>query len=637
MNPLIQKNLAYIIFPALACFLALVLTRICISLLPILGLVAQPGGRHIHKKATPKAGGIAIIIAFALTWVIFLYSPWDYFIGDMSISFLGKTSIPAFLLVILGLIDDKYAIRARYKLIGQIIVGIICCYVGIRFSSIFSLKLTTFWSYTLTTIWIVGFINAFNLIDGLDGLAAGLGVVSCACMASIFVFEHAPLNTVIILCLAAACLGFLKYNFHPARIFMGDTGSMFLGFMLAVIGIVSSTTIATFSSVLIPILVAGVPIFDVFLAIWRRVSRKILHQQFTNGTNTAIQNRFSAETIMDADKEHLHHRLLDRNASQTKTTIIMYGIAVILGIIAVSLVFFKDKVQGLAFVIILSAFATAIRYLATVELWNSTKAIINGIHTPKKGLLIALSHPFLDLFLLFFSFVASFYLFHPFNYSTKPVTDLLQLSFYNILPIVIILHLGLTYKRYWMRASSSDYIKLAELLLFGHILNFIIQYCLFKTVIPDFKIFLAQYLIYLLLSSAFIVTERMFLRYVRSVFMKNLYLKNHHHDSVPKAIVYGGGLRCRYFLTERFSTIENDPIDVIGIIDDLPTIRGQYVYGFKVLGNINDLEDIYKKKPFERLIISSIKIGDDKKKIAREFCKKYKIKLTEIIFQENEV
>lgn len=639
MNPLIQKNLAYVIFPAVACFLSLVLTRVCISILPLLGLVAHPGGRHIHKKITPKAGGIAIIVSFAVTWLIFLHSPWNYFIGEMSLEFLGKVSIPAGLLIILGLVDDKYAIRARYKLIGQIIVGLVCCYVGIRFPNIFKLQLNPFWSYTLTTIWIVGFINAFNLIDGLDGLAAGLGVVSCASMTAIFIFEHAPLNTVIVLCLAASCMGFLKYNFHPARIFMGDTGSMFIGFMLAVVGIVSSTKIATFSAVLIPLLAAGVPIFDVFLAIWRRLSKRLLkgQEEEANGQFAKAKGRAIDNAIMDADKEHLHHRLMDRHVSQTKATMILYGISLILGIMAVAMVFLKDKAQGLAFIILLMAFATAIRYLATVELWNSTKAMINGIQTPKRGLLVALSHPFFDLFILFAAFVGSFYLFNPFHYTAKPVTALLILTFYNILPIVIILRLGRTYRRYWMRASSSDYIRLAELLFAGHIINFIIQYGMNKAGIKDFKIFLAQYLIFFLMSSAFIVVERMFLRYIRSVFMKNLYLTNHHHESVPKAIVYGGGLRCRYYLTERFSTIEYDPIDVIGIVDDLPAIRGQYVYGHKVLGSIDDLEDIYRKKPFERLIISSKKIKDTKKQIVKEFGQKHNIKVTDLIFQEKEL
>ena len=516
MNPIIQKNLAYIIFPVVACFLSLVFTRVCITLLPMLGFVAHPGGRHIHKKITPKAGGIAIIIAFAATWLIFLHSPWNYFIGEMSMEFLGKVSIPAGLLIILGLIDDKFAIRARYKLIGQIIVGVACCYVGIRFVNIFTVHLTTFWSYTLTIIWIIGFINAFNLIDGLDGLAAGLGVVSCGCMTAIFVFEHTPLNTMIVLCLAASCIGFLKYNFHPARIFMGDTGSMFIGFMLSVIGIVSSTKIATFSAVLIPLLAAGVPIFDVFLAIWRRLSKRFLkgQEEATNGQLDKAKGRAIDNAIMDADQEHLHHRLMDRHVSQTKATIIMYGIALVLGVLAVAMVFFKDKAQGLAFIIMMTAFATAIRYLATVELWNSTKAIINGIQTPKKGFLVAISHPFFDLFVLFASFVGSFYLFHPFNPAAKPVTALLLLTFYNILPIVIILHLGRTYRRYWMRASSSDYIRLAELLFAGHLINFIIQYFMLRSGMKDFKIFLAQYLIFFLLTSSIIVVERMFLRYI---------------------------------------------------------------------------------------------------------------------------
>jgi len=632
MTPFIHKNLAYIIFPAIAFTLSLILTRVCISIMPKLGFMDVPGGRHIHKKITPKGGGIAVILAFIATWLLFLFSPWNYFIGKMSLQFLGKVSIPAVILILVGIIDDKYAIKARYKLLGQIIAGAACCYAGIRFSSIFHFQLPLFWSYIVTTFWIVGFINAFNLIDGLDGLAAGLGLVSCVCMSAIFIFEHAPLNTVIILSLAASCLGFLKYNFHPARIFMGDTGSMFIGFMLAVIGIESSAKIATFSSVLVPLLAAGVPVFDVFLAIWRRLSRRILQGQVIPEESS---DGCSSDKIMSGDREHLHHRLLDRHESQRKTTIIMYGISLVLGVLAVSLVLFKDKVQGLAFIIILGAFVTAIRYLATVELWNSTKVIVNGIHNPKKGLLVAMSHPFFDIFILVSSFIFSYCLFHSFTYSAKTVSAIALLSFYNILPVVFLLHIGRTYRRFWVRASATTYIKLAEMLLLGHITNFIIQYPINKAAIKDLKIFFAQFLIYLLLSSALILAERMSLRYLRSAYLKNLYLKNHLKDSIPRALVYGGGLRCRFFLTERFNSIEDDPIDIIGIIDDQATIRGQYVYGFKVIGNIDDLEKLYKKTPFNRFIISSRQINKEKRETAKKFCKKYDIQLTELIFQEN--
>jgi hypothetical protein len=413
---------------------------------------------------------------------------------------------------------------------------------------------------------------------------------------------------------------------------MGDTGSMFIGFMLAVIGIESSAKIATFSSVLVPLLAAGVPVFDVFLAIWRRLSRRILQGQ---AVPEDVDGECSSDKIMSGDREHLHHRLLDRHESQRKTTIIMYGISLVLGILAVSLVLFKDKVQGLAFIIILGAFVTAIRYLATVELWNSTKVIVNGIHNPKKGLIVAMSHPFFDIFILSFSFIFSYYLFHTFTYSAQTVSALALLTFYNILPVVVMLHLGRTYKRFWVRASATTYIKLAEMLLLGHLLNFIIHYSINRGEIKDFKIFLAQFIIFILFSSALIIAERMALRYLRTAFLKNLYLKNHLKDSIPRALVYGGGLRCRFFLTERFNSIEENPIDIIGIIDDQPAIRGQYVYGFKVIGNINDLEELYKKNPFNRFIISSREIDSQKRERAKEFCKKYDIKLTELIFQEN--
>lgn len=627
MNPLIQKNLAYLIFPTIACFLSLILTRICISILPKFGLVDHPGGRHIHKDVTPKGGGLAIILAFGTAWILFLFSRWNYFLGSMDLKFISKLAYPAIGIFLLGIIDDRFSLRARYKLCGQIIVAVICWYVGFRFNTFFKFELPSVVSFILTTFWIIGFINAFNLIDGLDGLAAGLGIVSCVCTAVIFVFQHAPMNTVVILCLAASCLGFLKYNFHPARIFMGDTGSMFIGFMLAVIGIETSTKLTTFSAVLVPVLAAGVPVFDTFLAIWRRISRRILHRQVAEPKTTGTK-------IMDGDKEHLHHRLLDQNQSQKITTLYMFGIAVCLGILALTLVLLKDKAQGLVFLIVLGAFVTAIRRLATVELWNSAKALVHGTRQPKRSLVLSLVHPFSDVIILSLTFLISYYLFRDFIWKAALIkTALLQMA-YNMVPIIILLHLGRSYKRFWFRASSSDYIKLSEILIIGHIVNIIIQYKFNFTTPKEFS---AQYLIYFLLSSCMIVGERMSLRYMRSDMLRNLYLKRFHGGTLHPTLLYGGGMRCRFYLSQKSHFIEQDPVDIVGIIDDIDALRGQYVYGYKVLGNIDDLDAIYNKRKFERLIVSFEKISEEKKQILSEFCAKHNVKLTKLVFQEDEI
>lgn len=627
MDNILQRYLAYLIFPVIACFLALILTRVCVSLLPAFGLMDVPGGRHIHKKITPKGGGIAIIISFIAAWFCFSVSPWNYYIGEMSITFLRQIAVPGGLIIFIGLLDDRYNIRARYKLLGQIGVGVLCWYFGIKFTDFFDIQFSSWVSCIVTTIWIVGFINAFNLIDGMDGLAAGLGIVSSVCMAVIFIFQHTPTNVVVMLCFAGACLGFLYYNFHPARIFMGDTGSMFLGFMMAVVGILTTTKLATFSAVSIPLLAAGVPVFDVFLAIWRRTARKILRKQ----SGETDENH----KIMSGDKEHLHHRILDRNNSQAKATLVIYAFAVVFACIAVALVVFKDQTKGLAFIIVLGTFVAAIRRLATIELWNSAKVLVNGIHQPKRGVLVALAHPFIDTFFLTISFMVSYYLFNNFIWNSLVIQKLLLSTCYNILPALCLLHIGGAYKRFWFKASASDYKKIFELLFIGHMINVAIQYKFFY--VGDIKLFVAECLIFTLTSSFLIVGERMSLRYLKSNMMRNLYMNQATHIKSTKVLLYGGGMRCRFFLNEKFGNIESDPIEIVGLVDDSIALRGQYVYGQKVLGCYRDLEKIFEKKRFEKIIVSSPKISSNKKKIVKGFCRRHKVKLSELVFEEREV
>ena len=254
------KIYPFVSYPLIAFFISIILTKLCIGILPALGMIDRPNDRNIHTKPIPVGGGIAIIFATLFALLAYLFGPYfEYTYNSLDVNFLISLGIPILVLFVGCLIDDRYRLRARYKLIIQVIVAIICWINDIAFTSLFGIILSEQLSFLFTVIWIVAFINAFNLIDGIDGLAAGLGAISSFCMASVFVLNGVMAETILMLCLGCACLGFLKYNFHPARIFMGDTGSMFIGFIIAITGIISSYKAATFSAVLIPILAGGVP------------------------------------------------------------------------------------------------------------------------------------------------------------------------------------------------------------------------------------------------------------------------------------------------------------------------------------------------------------------------------------------
>ncbi len=268
--------------------------------------------RRVHKEPMPTMGGLAIYLSVVITTIIFL--PIDRTLFSI---IAGGT-----LIVISGIIDDVWELSAKKKIVFQIAAALILIWGGVRietvtnpFSSSNPLLNLGFFSIPITIFWIVGIINTLNLIDGLDGLSAGVAMISS--LSLMFVAGKFGLTSIIALSatVAGACLGFLPYNFNPAKIFMGDTGAMFLGFMMAVISIEGVMKSVATIAIVVPIIILGVPIFDTTFAIFRRL--------------------LSGQSVATADKGHLHHRLLDRGFSQKKTVLILYGVSALFGVFAV--------------------------------------------------------------------------------------------------------------------------------------------------------------------------------------------------------------------------------------------------------------------------------------------------------------
>ncbi len=276
-----------------------------------LGAVDEPNKRRINIDPIPSLGGLAIYFGVVISLLI---------IG-VSHELIGII-IGATLIVVLGVIDDLYELSAISKLIGQILISLVLIAFGIKinfisnpFGGIYYLGLL---SVPLTLLWMVTVINIINLIDGMDGLAGGITVIAAATLA-IFAYQQGQVLTVVIAAsLVGATLGFLKYNFNPAEIFMGDTGSMFLGFMLGAISIVGSLKSVTLVTLLIPILALGIPIFDTCFALLRR--------------------KLNGQPIFKADKGHLHHRLLEMGLTQVEAVLIIYLVNIFLSMIAIGII-----------------------------------------------------------------------------------------------------------------------------------------------------------------------------------------------------------------------------------------------------------------------------------------------------------
>ena len=304
--------MSYILMVLLSCAISFAMTPLAIRLAPKIGAMDIPKDkRRMHSKPMPRFGGMAMFAGVEIALAVFLYydpKVITIIIGGACIYFVG-------------VVDDIRGMGAKVKFVLQIAAAVIVYIGGIRISFVKNplneedyLLFPAWLSFLITVLWVVGITNTVNLIDGLDGLAAGVAMIASASVAYTAVLSGQYEVGLAMLAVSGSAMGFLPFNFHPARIFMGDSGSLFLGFMIAVISILGSTKGATLIATIVPFLVLGLPIFDTTFAIIRR---------WVNGY-----------PIMRADKGHIHHRIMATGIGQRRTVLIMYCISAIMGMVA---------------------------------------------------------------------------------------------------------------------------------------------------------------------------------------------------------------------------------------------------------------------------------------------------------------
>lgn len=316
----------------LAFIVSFVATPYTIKIANKIGAVDVPKDkRRMHTKAMPKFGGPAVILGVLVSMI--------YLIAVMSIEGsldlfstqqYGKKLLGVLLGVIViaitGTLDDIKTLKPWQELLGQTIAAIIVVAFGTKIEHLdipflYKIGFNETFSIIVTIIWIVGVTNAINLIDGLDGLSSGISLISCISLLIIFVLNDSPMiATVIVTAMSGALVGFLPYNFSPAKTFIGDTGSNFLGFMLAIVSILGIAKTYTLAVIVLPVIVLGLPIFDVLFAIVRRI----------------VKGK-SIKAVFKPDKGHLHHRLVEKGFTPKQAVLILYGLSASLGMFAIIL------------------------------------------------------------------------------------------------------------------------------------------------------------------------------------------------------------------------------------------------------------------------------------------------------------
>ncbi len=294
-----------------------------------IGAMDEPNSRKVHKVPMPRLGGLAIYIAFLLGYMLY---------GEINTQMISIL-IGSFLLILIGIFDDIKSIPARYKFLVQIIAAsVVVIYGNLGFSELTVLGINFHFPMIINDIlaifFIVAITNAINLVDGLDGLSSGISVIYFLTIAIIALITNniGGIDIILSLIMLGATLGFLFHNFPPAKIFMGDTGSLFLGFMISVIALLGYK-VTTFTSLIVPIVILAIPIFDTVFAIFRRILK--------------------GQSIADADKEHFHHQLLKMKYSPIASILIIYAIDIAFAVISILYVLGDNQIAIALYIILM--------------------------------------------------------------------------------------------------------------------------------------------------------------------------------------------------------------------------------------------------------------------------------------------
>lgn len=309
------------------------------------GILAMPAARNIHVTPMPRSGGLALFLTFmaCLPLAAALLPPAA--VAVLGGRTMGYVLLGAALVFAVGFADDKWTLPSKLKLLAQVAAASIAYYGGARITSfalpgLFVVQFDVS-SYLVTVFWFVLLINAINLIDGLDGLAAGVVFFASAVQAGLAVMRGEPHTAALFAVLAGATLGFLRYNFNPASLFLGDGGSYFLGYMLAALSVSGSVKSQVGATLLMPVIALGVPLLDTITAPLRRFMR--------------------GRDMFEPDKRHVHHKLLSRGWSQRQVVLFLYGITIFLALSALVLVNLRNVPAGLFLLVVGGALVFLVR------------------------------------------------------------------------------------------------------------------------------------------------------------------------------------------------------------------------------------------------------------------------------------
>ncbi len=564
--------------------LAIVLGPLVRTLARRLGMVAKPKSDRWHKKPTAMLGGVAIWLSVALSYIFVApQTPYGWVV-------LGASTF----LFLVGLADDIFHAKPYQKLIGQVMGSAFVVYYGL------SLPWTSFSSLNmaLTIFWLIGITNAVNLLDNMDGLAAGIALIASCFLALSFATTGEFTEVVLLLVFAGALLGFLIYNSHPASIFMGDCGSMFIGFFLASAALVnlSGGRSRSFLPVLaVPILVLFIPIFDT--------------------TFVTVLRKLSGRAASQGGRDHTSHRLVALGMSERRAVWMLYGFSALSGLLAILVHNVKLDVSLAAiagFTVLLTLVGV---YLAGVKVYDETEEALAMKEKPLYAFLVDVSYKrrifevLLDLVLIILSYWSAYaILFGPLSGSTAWRLFLQTLPVLVFVKMATFLVLGV-YRGLWRYTGLDDLIVFAKAVTVSSIFSVLVILFAFRFEGFSRTVFIVDGILMFL----FLAGSRMAFRLFRQL------LPTANGRAGRRVLIYGAGDGGELLLRELLNNRELQ-YSPVGFLDDDPAKNGKVIHGLRVYAPNGDVSTICKQQDVQEVLISSAKMSNQRLEAVLRCC-----------------
>ncbi|HWN09034.1 MAG TPA: hypothetical protein VNO50_07150 [Pyrinomonadaceae bacterium] len=579
--------------------LALVLTPLVRALARRFGMVARPKTDRWHKAPTAMMGGVAIWFSVIISYFVFVRPHTVQGWGHFPASYLDAVILASTFLFLVGLADDLLHSKPYQKLIGQIMGSAFVIYYGLSLPWTSSRPL----NMAITIFWLIGITNAVNLLDNMDGLAAGIAAIASAFLALSFISTNQPMEALMLLAFAGALIGFLVFNSNPATIFMGDSGSMFIGFFLAsaaLVNVAGGRSRSLLPVLAVPILVLFIPIFDT--------------------TFVTILRKISGRSVSLGGRDHTSHRLVALGMTERHAVWMLYGFAALSGVLAllVQRVNLDVSLAAIAgFTILLTLLGV---YLAGVKVYDDTEEAIAQRDNSPYAFLVDLSYKrrifevLLDVVLILLAYWCAYAV----KFGALSGSSAWNL-FLRTLPVLVFVKMASflvmgVYRGIWRYTSLDDLIVFVKAVILSSVLS--VMAVLFAFRFEGFS--RTIFIIDAMLMFMFLAGSRMAFRLFRQV------LPMSRSREGTRVLIYGAGdggeLLLRELLNNR--SLKYSPV---GFLDDDPAKHGKLIHGLKVYNGNGDLSAVCRKVDIDELLISSSMMSEERLLKIKEICRNQNI------------